>query len=97
MGCAGAYDNVNSSDVVVFLMDYEHAGHTYRLIENLRLNQCLKTCRDDDKCVGFFYSALQSRCELKDSGGVNFEQSIEKGIELEKSPLPVFAGVKLLD
>ena len=91
-GCGGEYENANGDNVVVFLMGYRHAGRTYRRIDNSRLNQCIKTCRDDGKCSGFFYSSATSTCELKDSGGVDFE-----GAGTQAPPGPIFAGVKLVD
>lgn len=92
--CGGEYDNVSSTDVVVFLMGYRYTGHTYRRINNTRLNQCIKTCRDDDKCVGFFYLSGASQCELKDDGGVAFESADPREPE---PPHPMFSGVKLID
>lgn len=91
-GCGGEYENVSGNDVVVFLMGYRYAGNTYRRIDNTRLNQCIKTCRDEGKCVGFFYSAGTGGCELKDGGGVDFESS-----GMKDPPKPIFAGVKLVD
>jgi hypothetical protein len=51
--CGGEYESVSSTDVVVFRPGHQHAGHTYRRLEDSRLNQCIKTCRDEQKCVGF--------------------------------------------
>jgi hypothetical protein len=41
---------------------------------------------------GFFYSAGQSSCELKDSGEVDLENADPKD-----PPQPTFVGVKLVD
>jgi hypothetical protein len=98
--CGGEYESVSSTDVVVFLQGYLYAGHTYRRLEDSRLNQCIKTCRDEQKCVGFFYSARRSSCysarrsscELKDGGNVDFEN-----LDFKDPPQPTFAGVKLVD
>ena len=90
--CGGDYETVNATDVVVFLQGYRYVGDTYRRVDNSLLNQCIKTCRDEQKCVGFSYSAGQARCELKDSGKADLEYT-----QSEDPPLPNFVGVKLVD
>ncbi len=92
--CGGEYDNVSSADVVDFLMGYRYKGHTYRRMENMRLNQCISTCRDEEICKGFFFSSGDpSQCELKDDGGIAQENDPSE----PKPPLPIFSGVKLID
>jgi hypothetical protein len=90
--CAGDYDTISATDVVVFLEGYRYVGNTYRRLDNSRLNQCIKTCRDELKCVGFFYSAGQAKCELKNTGEVDLDFTTMKD-----PPFPNFAGIKLVD
>jgi hypothetical protein len=90
--CAGEYDAVSATDVVVFLPGYRYVGNTYRSLGQSRLNQCIRTCRDESKCVGFFYSASQARCELKDTGEVDLGFTTTKD-----PPFPDFSGIKLVE
>jgi PAN domain len=90
--CAGEYDTVSATNVVVFLWGYRYVGNTYRSLGQSRLNQCIKTCRDEPKCVGFFYSASQASCELKDAGEVDLNFTTAKD-----PPFPNFSGMKLVD
>jgi len=90
--CGGEYENVSDKDIVVFLKGYRHTGRTFRKVENTGLNLCVRTCRDEAKCTGFFYSADSGACELKDSGGVDFEK-----VEIQEAPKPYFSGAKLVD
>ena len=90
--CAGEYDTVSATDVIVFLEGYRYVGNTYRSLDRSRLNQCITTCRDEPKCVGFFYAASRARCELKDSGEVDLHFTTMKD-----PPFPDFSGIKLVD
>jgi len=90
--CGGEYENVSDKDVVVFLKGYRHTGRTFRKVENAGLNVCVRTCREEAKCVGFFYSADGGACELKDSGSVDFDK-----VDIQEAPKPYFSGAKLVD
>jgi hypothetical protein len=90
--CAGEYDTVSATDVIVFLQGYRYVGNTFRSLGPSRLNDCIKTCRDEPKCVGFFYSASQAKCELKDSGEVDLGFT-----SMKDPPFPNFSGMKLVD
>jgi hypothetical protein len=90
--CGGEYETVSATQVIVFLEGYRYVGNTYRRLANSLLNQCIKTCRDEEKCVGFSYSAGQASCELKANGEVDLGYTQGKA-----PPLPSFVGVKLVD
>jgi hypothetical protein len=90
--CAGEYDTVSATEVVVFLWGYRYVGNTYRSLGKSHLNECIKTCRDESKCVGFFYSASNANCELKNNGEVDLGFTTMK-----EPPFPNFSGIKLVD
>ena len=82
---------ISESMGLAFAKTVEFDGQ-YRRVDNSLLNQCIKMCRDEQKCVGFSYSAGQARCELKDGGKADLEYTQGKD-----PPLPNFVGVKLVD
>ncbi len=87
--CPTGFETIDDANAVVLFWQRSFKGSAYRSLASSSLNKCAKTCRDDGACKGFSYDARESRCDLKSSGGIDFETAA--------SGANAFAGVKLAD